>query len=214
MFLDQMLDQLQYTHKIYSEIMSAEVPTYIMRYEDLKTRPVEIMREVAAFYLNVPIEEISGTIIEQRIERYCSGGFQSKAVYKMKSNTKNLCRNRDYYREEDLIKMQKILVDYLQFCGYTGQVDLGNDGTPETDFFDYEQFKKITESKKEEKKYAEGEIHKGMLNGYKRLNERTLASCGKPVEKVPKFFIGDRRYNIGVSMFFKFLTRELTWKFV
>jgi len=44
--------------------MSAEVPTYIMRYEDLKTRPVEIMREVAAFYLNVPIEEISGTIIE------------------------------------------------------------------------------------------------------------------------------------------------------
>ena len=42
-----------------------QIPTYVLRYEDLKTNPVPVLMEMFRFLLNV--KSIEGTVIEKRI---------------------------------------------------------------------------------------------------------------------------------------------------
>jgi len=52
-------------YKRHMEGISSIIPTYFIRYEDLITRPTEVLGELFCFLLNVP--SIEGTVIEQRI---------------------------------------------------------------------------------------------------------------------------------------------------
>ena len=45
--------------------IASQIPTYVLRYEDLKTNPVPVLKEMFCFLLNV--ESIEGTNIEKRI---------------------------------------------------------------------------------------------------------------------------------------------------
>ena len=45
--------------------IASQIPTYVLRYEDLKTNPVPVLKEMFRFLLNV--ESIEGTDVEKRI---------------------------------------------------------------------------------------------------------------------------------------------------
>ena len=121
--------------------MASQIPTYIVRYEDLRLNPAPVLKEAFAFLLNVPLEAISGTIVEKRIEKYSATGHATKAIYKLKSTSANLSRNRDIYTDDQIAQIETKLCDYIRFYGYTGQNEIGDDGTPETEFFDINNLK-------------------------------------------------------------------------
>ena len=59
--------------------MARQIPTYFMRYEDLKMNPRPVLEELFCFLLDVA--DIEGTVVQKRIGEVSSAGFQSKAVY-------------------------------------------------------------------------------------------------------------------------------------
>ena len=67
-FLTQHYPVLVRTHENMINEFGKAVPTYIMRYEDLRTDPEPVLREAFKFLLDV--ESIDGTIVEERIKRY------------------------------------------------------------------------------------------------------------------------------------------------
>ena len=154
-FLGRSLEAMAKTHTHMIDIVKPEVPTYIVRFEDLKLRPEEVMTEVMQFLLNV--DSIEGTIAEHRVNKYAKQG--SSSLYKLKSKTNNLSKHRDIYTDDQMERMRQHLRDYIRFFGYTGQNDT-EDGSPETEFFDYSG---DLVTKEEEAPAAE-------LNGYKRVN--------------------------------------------
>ena len=52
-------------HEDVYEELAQNIPTYFMRYEDLKLNPVPVLIELFCFLLDVP--SIQGTAVEQRI---------------------------------------------------------------------------------------------------------------------------------------------------
>ena len=95
------------------------IPTYVVRYEDLKLRMAAVMTEVLCFMLDVP--SIEGTIVEKRIEKVSGAGFTAKEVYKLKSTSTSLSRNDHMYTTEQLERMKNTLADFNHFCGYAYQ---------------------------------------------------------------------------------------------
>lgn len=119
-------------------VMSA-VPTYYIRYEDLILDPKPVLMELFCFLLEVP--SIAGTVVEKRIEDYCSKGSQAASVYKLKdgvasTTNRNLSRNVAMYTPEQIEMLKDKMRDYLYFFKYTdhpeGQAD------PNTAFFTYD----------------------------------------------------------------------------
>ena len=135
-------------------VASKKIPTYFVRFEDLKNDPIPIVMDVFRFLLDVP--SIEGTVLEQRILEKCSKKTAPKAVYKMK---KFLERNPDMYSEEQLIKLRTELKDHLYFFGYTNHPEEEHS----TAFFNYED-------------HEEADL--GNFNMFKTLNENALASLG------------------------------------
>ena len=86
------------THVNMIEEISSTVPTYVVRFEDLRTNPEAVMMDAMRFLFDV--DSIEGTILEERIRKYCKSGVQKKAVYKLKSTSSNLSRNAHMYTEE------------------------------------------------------------------------------------------------------------------
>ena len=80
--------------------------------------------------------------------------------------------------------MREKVRDYIRFFGYTGQHELGDDGSPFTEFFEYSDVLK------------EGEqTGKAELNGYKRMNERTLSALGTRSAPFSEFQIDGNRHG-------------------
>ena len=99
-------------------VIGNTVPTYFLRYEDLRLDPERVLSELLQFLLDV--DSIEGTIVQERIRKYCMGGYQSKASYKLKSTSSSLSRNRHAYTDEQFKMMKEVLGDYIKFYGYTG----------------------------------------------------------------------------------------------
>ena len=64
-FVRQMILNIRDNHTVVMNSIAKEIPTYFMRYEDLKLNPVPALTDLFCFLLDVP--SIEGTIVERRI---------------------------------------------------------------------------------------------------------------------------------------------------
>ena len=78
--------------------LSETIPTFYVRFEDMRTDPATVLCEVFRFLFEV--ESIEGTVLEKRILEKCCSKNQPKAVYKLKSNSASLSRNAHLYNDE------------------------------------------------------------------------------------------------------------------
>merc|ERR1712061_212644 len=76
--------------KMINKIEKA-IPTYYIRYEDLRNNPIPVLVELFKFLLDAP--SIEGTVVEKRIHDEAGSGNSTKAIYKLKSSSTNLNRN-------------------------------------------------------------------------------------------------------------------------
>ena len=65
-FSKKLAGHMRYNHKEVVNNFAKQIPTYIVRYEDLLTDPEPILNEVFRFLLDV--NSIEGTVVEQRIK--------------------------------------------------------------------------------------------------------------------------------------------------
>lgn len=100
--------------------------------------------------------------------------------------------------------MRDQLKDYIRFYGYTGQHELGDDGSPETEFFDFDG-----DLKEDDKRTELSEI-----NGFKRLNENTLSQIGSKPDPIPsyKICVDELHQNMRETNKVYFITDQLNYK--
>jgi hypothetical protein len=72
-----------------------EVPIYFFRFEDLLTKPKEILSEMFCFVLGIP--SLEGTVMEARIDEIINGGTKENVLYKPRSGGMN--KNKHNYTE-------------------------------------------------------------------------------------------------------------------
>ena len=107
------------------------IPTYFIRFEDIRTDAVPVMLECMKFILDV--DSIEGTIVEKRVLEKCSKGNAPKSTYKMKSTSTSLSRNIGEYTDEQIDHMKVELREFLHFFGYTNHPEVEHN----TAFFEY-----------------------------------------------------------------------------
>ena len=93
-----------------------QIPTFVVRYEDLKLDPIRSMTDLMCFLLDV--SDLDDTICEERIRFACKQDPSKQTVYKLKSTDKSLNRHADMYSEQQRALLREILRDYNHFCGY------------------------------------------------------------------------------------------------
>ena len=64
-FVNQQINNLKLNHEIVLSAIAEKIPTYFMRYEDLRMNPRPVLEELFCFLLDVPT--IKGTVVERRI---------------------------------------------------------------------------------------------------------------------------------------------------
>ena len=96
--------------------LSATIPTYYVRFEDMRTEPARVLCEMFSFLYEVG--SIEGTILEKRIVEKCAGGSGPKSAYKLKSTSTSLCRNAHMYTDEQMDLIRTELKDQLLYFGY------------------------------------------------------------------------------------------------
>ena len=69
-------------HRYIIEEIAPIVPTYFIRYEDLRVNPQETLEKVFAFLLD--LESVEGTNIQRRIKEVTSQGHEVSVSYKQK----------------------------------------------------------------------------------------------------------------------------------
>ena len=87
-------------HEIVLNSVAKKIPTYFMRYEDLKINPKPVLDGLFCFLLDVP--SIKGTAVETRINELTKSGFEGKTAYKLKNTSLNLSRSNHMYTQAQL----------------------------------------------------------------------------------------------------------------
>ena len=72
-FLKASSENLAKNHAFVFSQIAEKIPTYIVRYGDLKLNPEPVLRELMCFLLDVPT--IEGTLVEKRIIKVASQDF-------------------------------------------------------------------------------------------------------------------------------------------
>ena len=111
-----MIANLKANHTYVLEAIASEIPTYFIRYEDLKDNPVPVLTDLFKFLLDV--ESLDGTVCQRRIREVTQSGHTDKNAYKLKSTSASLCRNRNMYTEEQINLMRDELKEMISFWGY------------------------------------------------------------------------------------------------
>ena len=111
--------------------IAKEIPTFIIRYEDLILNPVPVLTDCFRFLLNV--HSIKNTVIEKRIKGVAALEIESKTIYQLKDSA-FMNKNPDMYSDELLDEIKMILKDYNLFYGYT---TIGKSKDDQTSFFAY-----------------------------------------------------------------------------
>jgi len=65
-------DKMARFHEHIMNVTSQQIPTFVIRYEDLRTDPVETLKELFEFLFEEP--DLSGTVCEARIKEIASRG--------------------------------------------------------------------------------------------------------------------------------------------
>lgn len=112
----QMIESMRQNHDEVLNSIARRIPTYFIRYEDLKQDPVPVLKELFCFLLNVP--SIEGTVVEKRIIQVSQSGFQTKAAYALKSTSGSLSRSNHMYSAEQINLMKTKLADMIRFWNY------------------------------------------------------------------------------------------------
>ena len=131
-WVKDMAEMIRFNHDYITNTLSAQIPTYIFRYEDLVLDPEPVLLECFRFLLDV--HSLEGTVVEQRIKNISQQGFAAKSVYALKNTETNLNKNRHMYNEEQMKHLKEVLLDYNLFMGYTNSYKAENDPTS---FFNY-----------------------------------------------------------------------------
>ena len=166
-------------HELIMGDVANEIPTFVVRYEDLRIDPARSLTDLFCFLLDV--SSIDDTVVESRIRTVVKQDSKKGQVYTLKTDSKSLSRNNDMYSDNQMNKLKEILFDYNNFCGYavdalkrqeTGDYDeegaLDDDGDNTTAFFYYS---KVAQNEEDLP------IHKH-LKGYTRHNEKVLENPG------------------------------------
>ena len=77
--------------------------------------------------------DISGTVLEARIQQVCSTDHTTKAKYRLKSVSNDMSRNRNLYTEAQIEYLKTTMPRMLYFFGYANV-----DPESETNFFEFE----------------------------------------------------------------------------
>ena len=91
--------------------------------------PQPVLTKLFTFMLG---QDISGTVLEQRINQVCQTDSSAKATYKLKSTSNNLSRNRGLYADEQINFLKESMPYTLYFFGYA---NVNPDS--ETSFFEF-----------------------------------------------------------------------------
>ena len=70
--------------------IASQIPTFFMRYEDLKVNPKPVLEGMCRFLLNV--DSIEGTVVEKRINEVTQIDSTKIGTYQLKTNSQNLSR--------------------------------------------------------------------------------------------------------------------------
>ena len=89
-WVKQLVANMKSNHEEVLKSMAQQIPTYFMRFEDLRCNPVPSLTGLFKFLLNV--ESLEGTVCEKRIQEVTASGHSDKTAYRLKSNTSSLCR--------------------------------------------------------------------------------------------------------------------------
>ena len=81
---------MKLNHEILLNNIASKIPTYFMRYEDLRMNPKPALEGLFCFLLDVP--SIKGTVVERRIEDVIQPGSPQKSTYRLKSTSSSLSR--------------------------------------------------------------------------------------------------------------------------
>ena len=172
---DSLVKVVTEVYKYYCEAeqhrVSKAVPTYFIRYEDLCTRPKETLKELFRYLLNV--KDLTGTVIEKRINDLVDKGSNSSSVYKLKAGQdySKLLRNENKYSKELMDHLKSELKEAIHFFGYAHDPE-SEDKNTETSFFKYDK-ESLTADDKD------------AYMGFRKNNEEVLAKCGTPENEDP-----------------------------
>ena len=145
--------------------ISASIPTYVVRFEDLITDPAPVVKEMFRFLLDVP--SIEGTVLEKRINEKCAPKNAPKALYKLKQGSQQgtqgteFNKNSHMYSVKRIARLKEQLKDYLLYFGYTNNPTVDTD----TAFFEYEY-----------DEFDENDL--AYFRGFDASNKRVLSEIG------------------------------------
>ena len=83
---------------VYTEFKAKKVPIYFLKFEELRSKPRETLRNVFKFILNT--ESIEGTVIEKRIDEVLDLGHEATQAYKLKPHDSKFNKHYGIYSEE------------------------------------------------------------------------------------------------------------------
>ena len=114
----QMTLNLRDNHNVVLDSIAEAIPTFFMRYEDLKINPLAFLTDLFCFLLDVP--SIAGTVVERRINEVTQAGFSKVTAYKLKSTASSLNRNAHMYNTAQIDYMKAELANMIRFWKYDG----------------------------------------------------------------------------------------------
>ena len=104
-----------------------QIPTYIVRYEDLIMEPEKTISGVMCLLLNAPT--IEGTVCEKLVERSCQGGYKKQVSYALKEESGKFNRHVSKYSDETIQEVIKICSKGLYQFGYVESEQEPNNST-------------------------------------------------------------------------------------
>ena len=168
---------MQFYHNYVVNDLAKEIPTYIIRYEDLVNNPIPILTDCFKFLLDV--RDLKNTMIEKRIRGVAALEIESKTIYPLKDSAL-MNKNADMYSDELLNDIKMILKDYNLFYGYT---TIGKTRDDQTSFFAYKDGV-FTASEK------------NLREGYKAINLASIGSIDKKKPTQPLHYFNSQDMSI------------------
>lgn len=156
-FREALAEIKDYMEDMMQEIKSRNVPCVFLKFEELRNEPRESLREVFSFLLD--IDDITGTVIEKRIDDVIAMGHSATVAYKLKPKPKAYKTARDMFTKEQQRHLFTTLYDYLKFYGY---IKTGNPETDKYAVFEESDFEGLSLK------------HTDVTINYKQLNKQNI----------------------------------------
>ena len=108
---------MRFNHEYVMDNISKQIPTLLMRYEDLVLDPEKVLSDLFCFLLEV--QSIEGTVVEERIKTVVKAGHSKSMVYGLKQKEIRFNKSRDMIDDRLFKDISEELKDYITFFGYS-----------------------------------------------------------------------------------------------